>query len=123
MTTTDPRGAGRQPTENDMTPKTAEPKRTHRPIDVRVAELEQRIAEIRAREARKQAKAQPEGKALLFAVKAIDKALPVAVDARNESLLRALEAARAPLSEQMIQMGMRLPDRKAGRKGRKGAAA
>ena len=49
------------------TPKTAESKRTHRPVDDRIAELEEKIAAIKARDASKQAKAQPVGKALLLA--------------------------------------------------------
>jgi len=101
-----------------MTPKTAEPKRTHRPVDDRIAELEAKIAGIKARETAKQAKAQPEGKALLLAVKAIDKALAVAAEVRNEGLVRALEAARAPLSEQLVAIGIRLPDAKS-RRGRR----
>jgi hypothetical protein len=107
-----------------MTPKTAEPKRTHRPVDDRVAELEQKIAAIKARAAAKQAKAQPEGKALLVAVKALDKAIVVAAEVRNDGLVRALEASRAPLSEQVVALGIRLPDAKAKReRRRKGEAA
>lgn len=108
-----------------MSPKTAEPKKTHRSVDVRVAELEAKIAAIKARAAAKGAKAQPEGKALLLAVKAIDKALGVAAEARNDGLVRALEASRAPLSEQVVAIGIRLPDPKTKRPGRrkKGEAA
>ena len=84
----------------------------------------QKIAEIKAREAPKQAKAQPEGRALLLAVKSIDKTLAAAAEARNDGLVRA-EAAGAPLSEQVVAMGIRLPDPKAKRGGRrrKGEAA
>mgnify|MGYP001618918768 CR=1 FL=1 len=108
-----------------MTPKTAEPKKTHRPVEDRVAELEQKIASIKARAASKQAKANPVGKALLVAVKAIDKALGVAAETKDDGLARALEASRAPLSEQVVAMGIRLPDAKARKGGRrkKGEAA
>lgn len=102
-----------------MTPKTAEPKKTHRTVDARVAELEQKIAAIKARAASKEAKAQPEGQALLLAVKAIDKAMAAAAEAKNEGLARALEASRAPLSEQVVAMGIRLPDPKAKKGGRR----
>lgn len=100
-------------------------KKTHRSVDVRVAELEEKIQAIKARAASREAKAQPEGKALLLAVKAIDKALAAAAEAKNEPLSRALEASRAPLSEQVVTMGIRLPDVKAKRPGRrrKGEAA
>ena len=102
-----------------MTPKTNEPKRTHRPLDARIAELEAKIAGIKARAAAKQAKATDEGKALLLAVKSIDKALAVAGDARNDGLVRALESARAPLSEQVVSLGIRLPDPKSRRSRRR----
>lgn len=102
-----------------MTPKTVEPKNSHRSVDARVAELEEKIAAIKARAASKQAKANPAGKALLVAVKAIDKALTAASEAKNEELGRALEASRAPLSEQVVAMGIRLPDAKAKRIGRR----
>jgi len=106
-----------------MTPKTVE-KRTHRPVDDRIAELEAKIAGIKARETAKQAakevKGSPDGLAFLAAVKAADRAIRVAGEARNDPMLRALEAARAPLAEHLVSMGVRLPDRKAGRpRGRK----
>jgi len=107
-----------------MSPKTAEPKKSHRTVEARVAELEAKIAGIKARAASKEAKAQPEGRALIVAVKAIDKALAAAAEAKNELLARALEASRAPLSEQVVAMGIRLPDAKARRgRGRRGQAA
>ena len=102
-----------------MTPKT-EPKKTRnrRSPDQIVADLQDEIARVKARAAAKQAKATDEGKALLLAVKFVDKALAVAADARNDGLVRALEASRAPLSEQLVAMGIRLPDAKA-RRGRR----
>src|SRR5687768_6680114 len=107
-----------------MTPKTAEPKKTHRSVDARVAELEAKIAGIKARAAAKEAKSTDNGKALLVAVKALDKATAVATEARNDGLVRALEASRAPLSEQLVSMGIRLPDPKSRRgRRRKGEAA
>ena len=61
-------------------------------------------------------------KPFLTAVKATDKAIEAAQS--NAELLRVLESVRATMSEQLISMGMRLPDRKA-RRGRraKGEAA
>ena len=60
----------------------------------------------------------------LAAVKAVDKAIAVAQEQDNEAMVRVLEAGRAPLSEHMVEMGVRLPDRRARRGGRrKGEAA
>jgi len=115
MTTTGPRGAGRIPMENYMTPKK---ERTRRTSEEMVADLEAEIARVKARAAAKEAKATPEGQALILAVKAIDKATVVAGEAGNDGLVRALEASRAPLSEQVVAMGIRLPDAKA-KRGRK----
>jgi predicted ATPase len=87
-----------------------------------VADLEAKIAAVKekaaAKEAAAEVKGSPDGQAFLAAVKAADKAIRVAGDARNEAMLRALEAARAPLAEHLVSMGVRLPDAKA-RKPRK----
>ena len=89
-----------------------------------VAELEAKIAAVKTRAAAKEAAAEvkgsPDGLAFLAAVKAADRAIRVAGEEKNESMARALEAARAPLAEHLVSMGVRLPDRKAGRtRGRK----
>ena len=55
-----------------------------------------------AKQGAKDAKASPDGVTLFAAAKAADG-------------LRVLEAARAPLAEQLVWMGVRLPDRRAGR--------
>jgi hypothetical protein len=93
-----------------------------------VADLEARIAAVKARAAAKEAAAEvkgsPDGLAFLVAVKAADRAIRVAGEHRNDPMVRALEAARAPLAEHLVSMGVRLPDRKAGgrRRARAGAA-
>ena len=107
-----------------MTPKTETKKYSRRSSDQIVADLEARIAAVKARdEAKKVAsevKGSPDGVAFLAAVKAADRALRVAGEQKNDLMLRALEAARAPLGEHLVSMGVRLPDRKAGRtRGRK----
>jgi len=58
-------------------------------------------------------------------VKATDRAIRVAAERGNDAMVRVLEAARAPLAEHLVGMGLRLPDRKAkrGGRGKKGAAA
>ena len=94
-----------------MSPKN-ETRKNRTPEQV-VADLEAKIAAVKARAASRQAKANPVGKALLVAVKAIDKALGVAAEAKNDGLARALESSRAPLSEQVVEMGIRPPNGKA----------
>ena len=107
-----------------MTPKNETKTRNRRSPEQMVQDLEAEIAHVRARAAARQAKGTDEGKALLLAVKFVDKALAVAAEANNADLVRALESARAPLSEQLVAMGIRLPDAKARRgRRRKGEAA
>jgi N-methylhydantoinase B/oxoprolinase/acetone carboxylase alpha subunit len=105
-----------------MTPKTETKKRNRRTADQIVADLEAQIAAVKeraeAKAAAKEVKGSADGLAFLAAVKAADRAIRVAADEQNGEMVRALEAARAPLAEHMIQMGVRLPDPKA-RRGRK----
>ena len=105
-----------------MTPKTETKKYTRRSTDQIVADLEAEIAAVKAKAAAKEVaaevKASPDGVAFLAALKAADRAIRVAGEHENEAMVRVLEAARAPLGEHLVQMGLRLPDRKAGR-GRK----
>jgi len=108
-----------------MTPKTETKKdRIRRTPDQIVADLEAQIAAVKhraaTREAAKEVKGSPDGLAFLAAVKAADRAIRVAGEHQNEGMVRALEAARAPLAEHLVGMGVRLPDRKARRpRGRK----
>ena len=101
---------------------------TRRTPEQQVADLEARIATVKQRAAAKEAAAEvkgsPDGLAFLAAVKAADRAIRVAGEHRNETMVRALESARAPLTEHLVSMGVRLPDRKArrGRKAKAGAA-
>jgi hypothetical protein len=94
-----------------------------------ISDLEAEIERVKARAVTKAAAAEvrgsPDGVAFLAAVKAVDRAIRVAGEQRNDAMVRALEAARAPLGEHLIAMGLRLPDRKARRGGRrrKGEAA
>ena len=95
----------------------AESKKRHRrsPEEM-IKDLEAEIAQVKARAAAKEAKQSDDGKAFMLAVKAVDKAAAVAREAGNNQLVRALEAARAPLSEQLVAMGLRLPSKR-GRRG------
>ncbi len=83
---------------------------TRRTPEQIVADLEQKIADVKARAIAKEAKQNPEAKPFIAALKAIDKAMEAAT---NEETTRALEAARVPLSTRLIEMGLRLPNRKA----------
>src|SRR6185436_12911096 len=93
---------------------------TRRTSDQIVADLEAEIARVRARAEAKQAAAEvkgnPDGVAFLAAVKAADKAMRIADEQKNDAMVRVLEAARAPLAQHLVEMGLRLPDRKASRK-------
>ena len=92
-----------------------------------VADLEAKIAAVKQRAEAKQAAAEvkgsPDGVAFLAAVKAADRAIRVAGENKNEAMIRVLEAARAPLAEHLVSMGLRLPDRKAAKKRKAKAGA
>jgi hypothetical protein len=90
-------------------PATESKKRAHRTADERVAELQAEIERIRARDAAKQVRASDDGKALIVAVKALDKAAATATETGNQDMGAALERARAPLSELLVEMGLRMP--------------
>jgi len=100
-----------------MTPKAERKTRNRRSPDQMVADLEQEIARVKARAAAKEAKATPEGQALILAVRAIEKAGRVANEAGNGELAQALEAARAALAPVIVGLGLRLPEK--ARRGRR----
>ena len=91
--------------------ETTRKKRTPRTPDEIIADLEKKIADVKARAAAKEARSAPEGKPFIAAVRAVDKALEAARKAGNEQMATALEAARAPLGTLMVEMGIRLPQR------------
>lgn len=88
-----------------------------------ISDLEAEIERVKARAIAKEAKAQPEGKALIVAVRALDKAARVAADAGNKEVMSALEGARAALAPAIVGLGLRIPEKaKRGRR-KKGEAA
>ena len=97
-----------------------------RTVEEQIADLQAEIERVKARAEAKQAAAEvkgsPDGVAFLAAVKAADRAIRVAGEHKNDAMIRALEAGRAPLAQHLVEMGVRLPDRKA-RKQRKARAA
>ena len=86
---------------------------TRRTPEQMVADLEAKIAAVKARAATKKAKAEPAGKALLVAAKAVDKAIEAAQG--NEELVRALEAGRAPMSAWRFASAMARATKRFGR--------
>jgi len=70
------------------------PRRKRRGVEQRIADLEAKIVAIKARLARRQAKADPALRHASAALKSIDKALAEAQDAKTR---KALAEARAPL--------------------------
>ena len=99
---------------------------TRRTPEQIIQDLEAKITAVKQRAAAKEAAAEvkdsPDGVAFLTAVKSVDKAIRVAGDLKNDNMVRVLEAARAPMAEQLVSMGVRLPDPKAQR-GRKRKAS
>ena len=98
---------------------TTKKKQNRRTPDQIIADLEAKIAQVQARAKANEAKQKPEVKPFLVAVKATDKAIEAAQS--NAELLRALEAARATMSEQLVSMGLRLPDRQTRKRARASA--
>ena len=70
--------------------------RQRRSVDQKIADLQAKIAALKEREAKKQAKADPALRHAKAALRSIDKALAATEDAGT---LRALNAARATLGE------------------------
>jgi len=85
--------------------------------------LEEGSQRAAAKQAAAGVKGSPDGLAFLATVKAADRAIRVAGEHKNDAMVRALEAARAPLREHLASMGVRLPDGKAGRKRKAKAGA
>jgi hypothetical protein len=85
-----------------------------------VADLEEKIAAVKARDEAKQAraaaKADPRRERVPRGVEGARQGRACGPRARKRSLVRAVEAAQAPLAEHLVSMVLRLPDRKAGRR-------
>lgn len=95
---------------------------TRRTPEERVAELQAEIERVEARAALKEAKSSPEGKALIAAVRALDKALVAARDAGAEPMSASLETARAALGEELDRAGIPAPKTRGPRKSRRSKA-
>jgi len=99
--------------------------KTRRTPEEIVRDLEAKIASVKARAIAKEAKQRPEGRALVHAIRAIDKATRVATEANNEEVVTALDSARAALAPTLIGLGLRMPEPRAPKKrrGKAGQAA
>lgn len=91
--------------------------RARRSEEERIADLERRIAEIKARAERKKAKSNPATRFTVAALKSVDKALASSTDA---ALRKGLDEARATLSACLALLGVVTP---AGKSGARAAAA
>ena len=83
-------------------------KRKKRTEEELIKDLEAEIRRIKERAAKRDAESSADGKAFLTAAKALDKAI---ANVTAPELLTALEAARAPLSQEMVRQGFRMPER------------
>lgn len=80
--------------------------RTYRTTDQQLADLEAKIAGIKAREERKKARNSPAVKQAIVAVRAIDRGL---VEAADATLKAALQEARTTLAACVAVTGVTLP--------------
>jgi hypothetical protein len=65
-----------------------------------------RVSRVKARAAAKEAKAAPEVKPLMAAVKAVEKALVAASGAENNELAESLSTVRETLGAELVRMGL-----------------
>jgi hypothetical protein len=88
-----------------VTSEPTETKRQRRTPEQIVADLQAKIDAVNARAAAKEAKANPEAKAVLVAAKALDKAIATCTGGCK----KALEDARGILAVELAAMGIRPP--------------
>ena len=86
-----------------------------RTVDERVAELEAKIAGIKARDSKRKAKAKPEVRFAIAATKALDKALGATTDA---TLRKAFQEARTTVAAAVAVEGVVVAESTAGEKPR-----
>ena len=97
--------ARRVRTVTETTTEQSEKQRNRRTPEQIVADLQAEIEAVKARAAAKEARANPQAKAILVAAKALDRA----AESCTADAKRALEAARGILADQMAVMGIRTP--------------
>ncbi|MEZ6017288.1 MAG: hypothetical protein R3F49_19395 [Planctomycetota bacterium] len=97
--------------------------RYRRSDDELIADLKERIAQLKQRADAKKLKTSPSMKRTLTIVRSIDKALEEANEEKNNDLRRILVDARAPIAAFLGEQGVKLPKPRGprGRKPRGGA--
>jgi hypothetical protein len=83
-------------------------KRARRTPEQIVADLQAEIERVKQRAAAQEAKADPNARALIGAARFLERT----GDGCTADARRALDAARAILGEQLVAMGLRLPQRR-----------
>ncbi len=83
--------------------------RYRRSDDELIADLKERIAQLKARAETKKLKTSPSMKRTLNIVRNIDKALEEAQDEKNNDLRRILVDARAPIATYLGEQGVKMP--------------
>ena len=95
-----------------MTTKTDSPKtRRRRTAQERIADLERQKEKINAQEAARAARSSEHGKLFIAAVRAVDRALPTATEAKGKSARAALLDARERLGEHLAEIGVEVTPR------------
>lgn len=92
-----------------MAKKTRSSKRRRRSPDQIIADLQDEIRRVRARQKAKELKGSPAHKAAIAAVKSLDKALRAAADEGETALRHALADGRKSLGAYLEGQGMVLP--------------
>ena len=91
-----------------MAKKKSTKRRKRRSPDEIIADLQEEIARVRARQRAKELKESPAHKTALAALKAIDKALEVAAEEGETALRHALADGRKSLGSYLEKQGVRL---------------
>ncbi len=89
--------------------KTTTKRRKRRSADQIIADLQDEIRRVRARQRAKELKSSPSHKSALAALKAIDKALEVAANDGETALRHALADGRKSLAAYLEKQGLELP--------------
>ena len=84
-------------------------KRKRRSDEELIADLKERIKELKTRQDSKRLKESPAMRSTLSAVRWLDKALDLSAEEGNSHLRHALADARKPLEEHLMSEGVRLP--------------
>jgi hypothetical protein len=99
-------------------------KRTRRNPEQIIADLEDKIEDVRNRAKKREVKKSTAVRQLLAAVKAIDKGIAAAIEEGNATLKKTLAEGREPLAAYLALEGLKVPEHRgsgATRRGRRKA--